>query len=1334
MNTFNTAVINIIYIYSLPDVISHRGDIKIGKASIDAITYIKADDKDLAIRKVVTDRINQQGKEQDIVHELLHYDLCIKHDKNGSSFTDKDVHKVLESSGFHNVIHREDKKYGEWFRISMEVALNAIEAVKQGRSSLDPHEKQSTHTAVVLRKGSQDEAVKITKKAISFGKNKFLWDAKMRFGKTLASLQIAKDLNYKRTLIVTHRPVVSDDWYNDFEKIFYGTDFRFGSVSKGHSLSELLAGNSPFVYFASMQNLRGSKVIMDQIQDSKVSGFDKNDELFAIQWDYLIIDEAHEGTRSPLATTVIKNIKRDFLLALSGTPFNLMDNNEYDLMDEIGLRFGQEEIFTWDYVMEQELKQNWESFYPDEPNPYEKLPKLSFYTYDLNKYIPQPDFIDIYNKAFNFREFFRTTEDGSFVYEDDIKKFLDLITRDADSGFPFSTVDLRNNLRHTLWMLPGVKEARALEKLLKSHPVFTHFKVANVAGDGNEEEPEKDARKKVENALGDNPSQAYSITLTCGRMTTGVSIPEWTAVFMLSNTSSSTTYLQTAFRAQTPYDYQGQIKSECFVFDFAPDRTLKVIAEAMQVKKRETTRTKQKKEIEKFLNYCSVISATNGTMKQFSTSDLLRAIKRVIIENVTKNGFDDMRLYNKNEFRNLTEEQLQEFDHLYAILGRSSQQKIKKDVVVTENGFSDEEYDRAKEAEDKPPKEQTPEEIAALEKLKNDQKQARAIASILRGISIRMPMLIYGCNVDSEEDISIDRFVDIVDDESWLEFMPEGVTKEEFKKFTKFYDNEVFIGAGHDIRLRALAADRLVPLERIAEITEIFRSFKNPDKETVLTPWTVVNRHLSDSIGGADFNSMVELNIKNDEGILQSVQLPKWIENHEFTKIWQNSESKILEINSKSGLYPLLATYNLYHNLVEIDADEQTQRDMWQKVVSNNIFIVCKTPMAQQITRRTLVGYDIDAKINALHIEDLANKLRDDKFNLKSILNNAFNQGGDMKFDIVIGNPPYQGVNGQQIYVDFYIQSLRLADYSCLIFPRSWRLPKNGNGLKRINNEQYKHDKQIVKITDYDNVFPGVQGASEVNVVLWKRYYDNGLNGKVPIQYADGTKDEILLPLESGLHMKPDSIQEIANLIKKQSDTFLDSQVSSRKQYGLGTDAFKDPSKYGIKFQDTGDIKILGVKNQTKFINRDGLVKKGLYDKWKVFIPYAWGNWSKNYLGGAYSDLVVAGPGVIAVETYIEYGPFENKETAIKAAKYLLTQFARGLIFAKKTSQHTTRTEFEFVPAQTYDESWWSGSVSDIQKHLFAKYNVQTGTQLYLTTNIQKKTAQNFFVVTHDEE
>lgn len=1330
---FNTGKMNIVYAYSLPDVISHRGDIKIGKTSINVDDYAKASDKDRAVKDAANYRISQQGKEQDIVHELLYYEVCKKNDGNGSTFTDKDVHKVLERSGYHNITHREDKKFGEWFKLSLNVAVNAINAVKDGRTSLDPNEKTAEYRPVEFRKGSQDKAIDKTIRAAKKGKDKFLWDAKMRFGKTLSALQIAKELGYKKTLIITHRPVVSEDWYNDFGKVFYDTNYKFGSTTKGEQLPELLSGGAPFIYFASMQNLRQSKRVLEIFNPGGEYGFKKNDELFETEWDYLIIDEAHEGTTSGLARAVISSIRRKFLLALSGTPFNLMEGNSIELED-LSLSFKEDEIFTWDYVMEQELKEQWDTIYPDEPNPYEKLPRLSIFTYDLNKHIAHSDFVDIVDKAFNFKEFFRTDENGEFIHERYVIKFLDIMTKPAEVYFPFSRNDFRDNLRHTLWMLPGVKEAYALEKLLHKHPIFHSFKIANVAGDGNEEEPEKDARKKVQNAIGKNPLDSYSITLTCGRMTTGVSIPEWTGILMLSNTSSSTIYLQTAFRAQTPYELNGYMKTECFVFDFAPDRTLKIISDAMRVKKSDSTTSEQKASIATFLNFCPIISTDDGDMRLFSTSRLLQAIKKAAIERVTRNGFDDARLYN-NELLNLTEADVFDFNGLQSIIGRSQQAKSSNEVVVNDQGFSHEEYERAKKLEKKLKQELSDEDKETLRRLREAQDQKRTMISILRGVSIRMPMLIYGANVSSDEDITMDKFIKLVDDRSWEEFMPQGVTKDEFRKFTKYYDEEVFVGAGRDIRLRALAADKLMPLERILEITEIFKGFKNPDKETVLTPWSVVNMHMSDSLGGNDFNHMIEVEETNKSGVTEKIELPETRENTEFNPIWSSNTTRLLEINSKSGLYPLLAAYNLYTNqLSQIrKTEESVYRELWHKIISESIYVICKTPMAKSITKRTLIGYQ-DSKVNTLYIEKINEKLRDDKFNLKRHLDATFNGGKDMKFDIVIGNPPYQGVNGQQIYVDFYIQSLHLADYSCLIFPRNWRLPKNGNGLRKINNEKYKHDKQIVKITDYDDAFPGVPGANEVNVVLWKRNFDNGLNGKVSIYKPDGTVDVAELPIESGLHLKPIEINSFASLIKARENHFYNEIVSSNKPYGLRTDVFKNPSKYGITFKETGGIAVLGIRNQTKYIDHGDLIRKGLLSEWKVFIPKAWGNWSKNYLGGAYADLIVAGPNVICTETYNECGPFNSESEAISAAKYLLTQFSRGLLFASKTNQDTSKEKFEYIPQQDYSEKWWGESVASIQHKLFEKYNIPSGVQEFITKGIQAKDDTSIKIVKHSPQ
>ncbi len=1050
---YNVSELNIIYAYALPDVTTHVGHLKVGKASIKSSDYFLADDKGQAIEQAVRARIKSQLSEAELRYDLVFYGAAVTNE--GHSFMDHEVHDVLKNSGFPKIPHTDDKKYGEWFAVSRETVENAYNAVREGRASLKPDEIVKTDTKIKFREGSQTIAIHDTLAAIKKGKKHFLWDAKMRFGKTLTSLEVARQMNYGKVLIITHRPEVDKDWFKDFNTLFAKTNYRYGSRSQGENISNLQSrcirkpdGSciNPFIYFASIQYLRHQKV-----SPEKRAILDED-------WDMLIIDEADEGVKTALADEIISQITRKFTLMLSGTPFNLLEDYEAD------------EIYSWDYTKEQELKQKWDELHPDEPNPYYKLPKLSIYTYALDKYLHTTDFENLYDKAFNFKEFFRTDDDGSFIHEQYVVRFLDLLTTESDNNFPYSRSDFRNNLRHMLWIVPGVKEARALEKLLRKHPIFGmkdnndryYFNIANIAGEGNEEVAEKESRKLVRSAITDDPLSAYSITISCGKMTRGVSVPEWTAVFMLSNTSSASTYLQTIFRAQTPWEYQGLVKQDCFVFDFAPDRTLNVVAETMKIKKKSPTKAEVKEATSKFLNFCPVISVSEGRMEEFSPSRLLHAIKRVAIQKVTRNGFDDTRLYNLDNLEHCSDEELADFAELNRIVGQSSSGvKDENKITMADNGFTDEEYEQAEQAEKKKreKRELTPEEQELLRRKREIAEQRKTRISILRGISIRMPMLIYGCRVDkdnheirADEEISLEQFIDNIDDTSWAEFMPEGVTKDMLReKFAKYYDDEVFIGAGIDIRLRALAADHLAPSERVMEIGEIFKSFKNPDKETVLTPWSVVNSHISSTLGGADFNHIIEFKDEIDQSG-EKLGLPNWVDKGQISELWNNQGAKVLEINSKSGLYPLLCAYNFYsQSLVRAIKDgnkseEDIFRALWDEILANNIYVLTKSPMAKSITERTLAGYT-GAKTNVVYIPDLIEKLKDKDYNLNQALAREFKLEGDgmLKFDAVIGNPPYQETiskseaqtqgNSNWIYQYFQEGADKLGGLTCLIYP-----------------------------------------------------------------------------------------------------------------------------------------------------------------------------------------------------------------------------------------------------------------------------------------------------------
>lgn len=284
-----------------------------------------------------------------------------------------------------------------------------------------------------------------------------LWNAKMRFGKTMTSLQLIKEEQFQKVLIMTHRPVVSDSWFEDYRKLkMDDAGYEYGSVNKGAHITSLKKGDKPFIYFASIQLLRYN------------NGETNLKDFADVDWDLIIIDEAHEGTQTELSDIVLKQLVKEHTktLELSGTPFNLLD------------QFDEDQVYTWDYTMEQQAKTKWKYEHPDQPNPYDPLPKVLMYTFEMKN---KATFMDD-SKSFNFREFFRTDGQGNLVYKTDVRAFLDNITnKDSKTNYPFSTPAYRNELRHTLWIMPGIKEANAFEELLKEHPIFgKEYKIVNV--------------------------------------------------------------------------------------------------------------------------------------------------------------------------------------------------------------------------------------------------------------------------------------------------------------------------------------------------------------------------------------------------------------------------------------------------------------------------------------------------------------------------------------------------------------------------------------------------------------------------------------------------------------------------------------------------------------------------------------------------------------------------------------------------------------------------------------------------------------------------------------
>ncbi len=1304
MATFNTALKSrLIYVFAISDE-WHKDCLKIGETTLEEDNGGFPQPNSDILNRAARERIDEYTRTAGIAYQLLYTDTTLYINKGTfHSFNDKQIHRILERSGIKKKVFDHVKGADEWYKCDLETIKAAIKAAKLGRESLNSGLITCHQTPIIFRP-EQQTAINVTEKQFKKG-NRMLWNAKMRFGKTLTALQVVKDEKYNKTLILTHRPVVDEGWFNDFHKIFYDSpQYHYGSRTKGEnfkSLQQLAEKGDKFVYFASIQDLRGSELVGGK--------FNKDADIFQTDWDLLIVDEAHEGTKTELGTNVIHELANSStkVLQLSGTPFNLIDD------------YQENEIFTWDYIMEQKAKAEWDLTNWGDPNPYEGLPAINIYTYDLGKLMS--DYADD-EKAFNFHEFFRTCEDGSFVHDRDIDHFLNLLCKnDQESLYPYSNEQYRRIFRHTLWMVPGVKAAKALSKKLKKHTVFGNFSIVNVAGNGDEDEENEKALQMVNHAIGPDPDKTYTITLSCGRLTTGVSIKPWTAVFMMagSYSTSAASYMQTIFRVQTPFACHGRMKTQCYAFDFAPDRTLRVLAETANVSAKVGKATDQDRKIlGDFLNFCPIISIEGSRMKPYDVNAMMGQLKKAQIERVVQHGFEDGALYN-DELLKLTEVELNDFKDLKGVIGKTKAMVKTKDINVNNQGLTNEQYEEKERLEKKPKKDRTPEEEERLKQLNQLHNQRREAVSVLRVISIRMPLLIYGAELkDEEQEITIDNFADLIDDESWTEYMPKGVNKQTFRKFKKYYEPDIFRESGRRIREMAKAADKLTIEDRINRIATIFNTFRNPDKETVLTPWRVVNMHLSDCIGGYSFYN---------EHFDQQLEEPRYIDHGEVTQKIFSTDSHVLEINSKSGLYPLYVAYSIYRNRLKSMKEKYGEINhglalkLWDATIENNIFVLCKTPMAKSITRRTLSGFRT-TKVNAVYFKDLIKDITNQSALVVNTIKDGkhfwkINDNENMKFDAIVGNPPYQitqeNTSDDPIYYHFYDLSFKLSSFVTLITPARFlfnvgKTPKEWN--KKVLNDN--HFKVIRYNQDSSYFFPNTEIKGGIAITIRDESKNFGKIGAFSIypqlntilNKIENTKDfksimnEIYLQNKFNLAVLYKDFPEYKNIIGSKG-------IEKR----LTTKIFDQINVFTKEKSSTDDIKIIGLIDNSRYYRYIPMKYLDVHEnlsKYKVILPKSNGTGA---LGEKLSAPFIGEPKLGYTQSFIGIGAFNNKTEAEAALKYIKTKFTRTMLGILKVTQDNNKPVWKFVPLQDFTSSSdinWNGSISDIDRQLYHKYNL----------------------------
>lgn len=612
-------VVPMIYAYTTPEIIKHNGWTKIG--------YTEQD---------VEKRLEQQTHTADVGYHLEWKGNAIFDDGSGEKFTDHDFHAYLRKLGI------EGKKGTEWFHITGPVSKDHFYAFRSNRGLL----KQLDAVVPYTLRAEQEKAVSDTVEyARTHEKGEFLWNAKPRFGKTLAVYDFCKRMGAVNVLIVTNRPAIANSWYSDYEK-FIGQESGYLFVSTTDSLKGKKFVLSRQEYIEAIMANKGDKCIeFVSLQDLKGSiyfggEYRKLEEVQGMTWDVLVIDEAHEGVDTYKTDVAFDHIKRKFTLHLSGTPFKALAND----------KFPENAIYNWTYADEQRAKRDWTSE-EGTTNPYATLPKLNMFTYQMSEIVRDElkQGVEINGEAeeyaFDLNVFFET-KNGEFVHESSVDKFLDAMT--TQTKFPFSTPELRAELKHTFWLLNRVDSARALAKKLKEHPVFKDYEIILATGDGklNEEEETKKSFDRVVEAIAKHEK---TITLSVGQLTTGITVPEWSAVLMLSNVKSPALYMQAAFRAQNPclfkFGNQHYRKENAYVFDFDPARTLTIYEAFANDLSAETSDGRgdsdmRKEHIRELLNFFPVIGEDEeGEMVELDAEKVLSIPRKIRSQEVVRRGF-----------------------------------------------------------------------------------------------------------------------------------------------------------------------------------------------------------------------------------------------------------------------------------------------------------------------------------------------------------------------------------------------------------------------------------------------------------------------------------------------------------------------------------------------------------------------------------------------------------------------------------------------------------------------------------------------------------------------
>ena len=1324
--------------------------------------------------------------------------------QDGRFFSDHDFHKFLVK----NRIQKDGGHGKEWFyfngtpekslELFKDYTTNGLVSFNNSNKfqyQLRPEQAQAVEETLIY--AAQNQTTNFDEPNENA---KFLWNAKPRFGKTLSTYDFAGRFNAKNVLIVTNRPAIANSWFDDYEKFVDGFYFisTADSLKERKTLSrdefnQIADLDKKQITFLSMQDLKGGKVFG--------GGYNKLEWVAELNWDLVVIDEAHEGSTTSKADRAFEKINRRFTLWLSGTPFKILADNN----------FNENQIYNWSYLDEQKAKQA-EIEHGDEAGVHVNLPDLRLFTYKLSDAVAnrinegaeiKDDNIDY---AFDLNEFFSTNKSGKLIYEDDVKKFLDALT--TNQKYPFSTPEMRDELKHTFWLVGNrVSSAKALERLLKNHPVFGQYEIILAAGDGkklyddgddNDFEEEQKYSNQNTKAL-DRVKEAIknhdkTITLSVGQLTTGVTIPEWSAVLMLSDIKSPASYMQAAFRAQNPHkfikDGQLQRKKSAYVFDFAPTRVLTIFDEFANsllaaAATGQATTLERKANVAELLNFFPVISEDrDGKMIELDAEQVLTFPKSIKAQEIVKRGFISNLLFtNISNIFNIPREVIETLNKMPTENNKRARassadtavdnNKLRQDkeIVINENKqaifgakvyrtdiedaishaldqnnptavveqFNDivmepvyakykefyqapdkevegikkqltekakqivEEYNGLSQAEKNPQdlannllnivEQEAPAKMVVQkeeQRIEQEQKtEEDKVRDHLRAFARTIPSFIMAS--PRPEELTIDNLTDDITDADFENLT--SITKQEFtrlrdgfdyvedgqvKNFEGLFDKYIF-----NASIKEFEAKRKELADYFIDQKEDIFDYIPPQKTNqIFTPKNVVK--------------------------MQVDLLEK-----ENPRLFNDPHTTFADLYIKSGLYITEIVKRLYKGLTDQIPDE-SQRI--KHILENQVYGYAPTRIIYDIATNYIFG-EFSQNISRQNFKQLDTA-------------EIFKKGQtiDMKFDVVIGNPPYHYSAGRRkipIYQEFVMAANKIGTIACFITPDGFI--KGGQQLEPFRN--YLINQKNLSYLEFhkEPVFEDVAVESAITI------FNNSIQTLTPkkkIFHKDGSVEEGLLDWRYRDVEADDTKLNILNIFEKITlDTRRSGAIKTAKPggmsgiipgrapFGLNTKCFKsNRDKFLEEPDDIHYIKILvGEGKDFYYINpnddfsydgSDGrieFVKLDKSDKYKMVFPKAAMNIDTKPI-----KTQILLPGVIFTDKYLCTFA-DTREEAENQQKYFSTRFYRAGLYSKMTSWNLYRQWHSNVPIQDFTPNSdidWTQPIANIDQQLYKKYNL----------------------------